>query len=243
MIDAKEAELASDISEYRTYYDLFMEAVRKVNLDFNKLNINNTYMFELVSPFNRVVVPYTEVAIRHIGTRDNITYEELNEDIGVEKPKQYNYKTLDECISIAKELPFSEEGYVVVDENWHRVKVKSPAYVAAHHLKNNGIVTKERVVELIRQNEHEEFLNYYPEFTNVFNKIEEGISLFIESMNSSIDKSKSNIFNTRKDFAEFAKNTKCPALMFNWYDGKISDPKEWLLNQTNEKIVFWIGCE
>src|SRR5690606_7473422 len=101
------------------------------------------------------VVPYTEISIKHIGTRNLDTLEELNVDIGVSKPKEYSFKSLDECIRVAQELPFNEEGYVVVDGNWHRIKVKSPAYVAVHHLTTNGVVTKERIVELIRQNEHE----------------------------------------------------------------------------------------
>ena len=241
MIDARDAELACNISEYKTFYDLFIKAVENVGLDFNKLNPRYTYMFELISPFNRVVVPYTEISLRHIGTRDIDTLEELNIDIGVPKPKEYNFKSLNECIRVAQELPFNEEGYVVVDGNWHRIKVKSPAYVAVHHLKNNGLITKERIVELIRLNEYEEFLNYYPEYTEQIINIKNKIYLFIENMNSAIDKAQNTIFSTRKDFAEFAKKTMCPALMFSWYDKKVSTVKEWLWHRTNEKIVMLIG--
>lgn len=241
MIDARDAQLSCNISEYKTFYDLFMKAKENVGLNFDKLNPKYTYMFELISPYNRVVVPYTEISIKHIGTRNIDTLEELNIDIKVPKPKEYNFKSLDECIKIAQELPFNEEGYVVIDGNWHRIKVKSPAYVAVHHL-TTGVVTKERIVELIRQNEHEEFLNYYPKFTKQINNTKNKIDLFIENMNSAIDKAQNTIFSTRKDFAEFAKKTPCPALMFTWYDGKVSTPKEWLWNQTNEKIIAWIGA-
>ena len=245
MIDARDAELACNsnitISEYKTFYDLFIKAVENVGLDFNKLNPRYTYMFELISPFNRVVVPYTEISLRHIGTRNIDTLEELNIDIGVPKPKEYNFKSLDECIKMAQELPFSEEGYVVVDANWNRIKIKSPAYVAVHHLKNNGVVTKERIIELIRLNEHEEFLNYFPEYTENIENIKIKIEEFIKNMKSSIEKAQNTLFLTRKDFAEFAKTTKCPTLMFNWYDKKVYTVEEWLWNQTNEKIVMWIG--
>lgn len=241
MIDARDAELDCNISEYKTFYDLFMKAVENVGLDFNKLKPRYTYMFELISPFNRVVVPYTEISLRHIGTRNIDTLEEFDINIGVPKPKEYNFKSLDECIKMAQELSFSEEGYVVVDANWHRIKVKSPAYVAVHHLKNNGVVTKERVIELIRLNEYEEFLNYFPEYTEQIINIKIKIEEFIKNMNSSIEKAQNTLFLTRKDFAEFAKTTKCPALMFNWYDKNVSTAEEWLWNQTNEKIVMWIG--
>jgi hypothetical protein len=143
---------------------------------------------------------------------------------------------------MAQSLPFNEEGYVVVDNNWHRNKVKSPAYVAVHHLKNNGVVTKERIVELIRQNEQDELLIYYPEFTEVVNNIIKKINQFIEDMDWCIDCAKEDKkLDNRKRFAEFAKTTKCPALLFNWLDGRITNSKEWLFQQTNEKIVMWIG--
>jgi hypothetical protein len=31
-----------------------------------------------------------------------------------------------------------DEGYVIVDANFNRVKVKKPAYVAVHHLKGKS---------------------------------------------------------------------------------------------------------
>ena len=178
-IDAKDAGIPVDISPYANFYELFVKAAENCNLNIEALNKDYTYMFELTSPFNRVVVPYNDIKIRHIGTRDNITLEELNIDIGVDKPKIYNLKSLEDCIEMAKNLPFSEEGYVVVDKYWKRNKIKSPAYVAAHHLKNNGIITKVRIIALIRLNEQKEFLVYYPEFKDTFDEVENKINLFI----------------------------------------------------------------
>lgn len=241
-IDAKDAVLMSDVSEYKTFYDLFLKATNNCGLIIQTLNKNYTYMFELTSPYNRVVVPYQDIAIRHIGTRDNKSLEELNIDIRVDKPKSYNFTSLDQCISMAKELPFSDEGYVVVDNNWHRIKIKSPAYVAAHHLKNNGIVTKERIVEMIRQNEEEEFLNYYPEYLDGFQSVLFDISVFANDIEHDIDYAKQNIdLNNRKEFALYATKTKCPAALFCWLDGKYTDATDWIWQQSNEKIVKMIG--
>jgi len=44
-------------------------------------------------------------------------------------------------VAAAEALPFDEEGYVVVDANWHRAKVKSLAYLQVHHLADNGNVS------------------------------------------------------------------------------------------------------
>ena len=235
MIDAKEAMLASDISTVFNFYELFEAARIKTGLNFANLNTDYTYMFELVSPYNRVVVPYPETNIYHIGTRNIKTLEELDVDIGVKKPKHYPLKTLQDCLAATNQMPFSEEGYVVVDRNWNRVKIKSPAYVAAHHLKNNGVITKSRIVAMLRQNEQEEFLNYYPEFRDAFDDVKAKIELFIKNMTEVLESVKH--IEKRKEFALIATKTKCPAFLFAWLDGKAKDAKEWLYSQSDEKII------
>lgn len=242
-IDAKDATV-SEISPYTTYYDLFMAAAKNSNLDITSLNRDYTWMFELISPYNRVVVPYAETELRHIGTRNIHTLEECNINVGITKPKAYGFTSLDECISMASELPFSEEGYVVVDKYWHRNKVKSPAYVAAHHLKNNGVVTYERIVGLIRENEQDEFLVYYPEFKDSFDKVRLAINNFVESVEADKKYAIENVnLESRKDFAMFATKRVCPAFLFGWLDKKCGDVKEWMWNQTDEKIVKWVGLK
>ena len=42
-------------------------------------------------------------------------------------------------------------------------KVKNPAYVAAHHLRGEGILTPKRVMDLIIMNELDEYLSIFPE--------------------------------------------------------------------------------
>jgi hypothetical protein len=240
-IDARDAGL-EDISKYNSYYDLFMQAVDNAEFNFDTLDNNYTYIFELVSPFNRVVVPHREIKIVHTGTRNNKTLQEVNLNIGIDKPKEYGFKSIEECIRIASDLPFIEEGYVVVDNNWNRVKIKSPAYVAVHHLKNNGVVTKKRVLELILKNEQEEFLGYYPEYTEIFNEVEDKLNDFIIDMDNCIKFVDGNVIelDTRKKYAEYSNTTKCPPLMFNWLDGKINTTNDWLNIQSSEKIVEWI---
>lgn len=242
IIDAHDAELQSNV-KYRTYFDLFKIAAKNSNLDISRLNVNCTYMFELVSPYNRVVVPYSETEIYHLGCRNNITLKEFDCDIGVKKPRIYGMKTLNECIKVASSLPFSEEGYVVVDKDWHRNKIKSPAWVAAHHLKNNGVVTEERIIELIRTNEKDEFLNYYPEYqkdiVNTVSKIDEFINCMENDFSRIMDDKL--MANDRRIFASVATQSRCPPVLFALLDKKVKTTKEWLWNQTNSKIVRWIN--
>lgn len=242
-INAIKAKL-TDASVYHSFAGLFYEAFGKYNLRFGNLNPNYTYMFELVSPYNRVVVPYKEIDIKHIGTRNNITLQELEIDIGIPKSKSYSLYTLDDCIKACAEMSYDEEGYVVVDKNWNRVKIKSPAYVAVHHMSNNGCINKERIVDLIKTGEDGEFLNYYPEYTKDFENIKGLIECFIKVVDGNYI---SFIFNrnwfNRKELALFIQKhfEFCPPVFFALYDKKVDNAKEWLYNQSSDKILKWIG--
>lgn len=241
------AKLPSDVSErFQTFQDLFIYAAQlsKFDMFFNReLNIYYTYMFELTSPYNRVVVPYSETSITHIGTRDNRTLEELDVDVGIKKPKSYTLSSIDDCVEAASKLGYEDEGFVVVDANWNRVKIKSPSYVALHHLRGNGIPSKRRIVSLIRANETDEILNYFPEFEKYFVEIRGEIHLFVKNCNEKIEKTAKIQFNSRKSFAEYAKEYKFPVLLFLWYDGKIKNAEEWLWNYTDRDIVDMIERE
>jgi protein associated with RNAse G/E len=47
----------------------------------------------------------------------------------------------------------------------------------------------------------------------------------------------------RKSFAEQAKKTMCPPVLFALLDDKCKSVKEWLYNQSNDKVVKWIGAD
>ena len=156
MINADNA--TTDAFSNITYGSVIRQAVNYNDIPFDKLDKDSTYIFELVSPQTRVVVKYDEIALYHLGTRSNITGEERNEDIGIKKPKSYKISSLEDCIKAAVELnkgcesddEIANEGFVVVDKNWHRVKVKSPDYIMMHRLKHNdGISKKDAVTTLL----------------------------------------------------------------------------------------------
>lgn len=140
-----------------SYGSIIRSAVNFNDIPFDKLDKSSTYIFELVSPQTRVVVKYDETALYHLGTRSNITGIERNEDIGIKKPKSYPINSLEDCVKAAIELnkdcenddEIANEGFVVVDKNWNRVKVKSPDYIMMHHLKHNDGISKKDAVTTI----------------------------------------------------------------------------------------------
>ena len=162
-------------SSNKTFYDLITSAVNYSAIDYDKLNKQYTYIFELISPENRIVIEYPSTKLYHLGTRDNVTGEEYDIDIGVEKPKTYPITTFEECLEAVTKLNVSldditHEGFVVVDKNYHRIKVKTFEYFDVHHKINNHILTQKRCLDYIL-NEPETVATLkatFPEYAHMF---------------------------------------------------------------------------
>ncbi len=89
------------------------------------------------------------------------------------------------------------EGYVVRDANFNRIKLKSPQYVALAHLKD-GFGPK-RLIEIVRNNTAEEFLSYFPEWTEDYNKTKIKYDTLIANL--IYDYCKYHSIESQKDFA------------------------------------------
>lgn len=157
------------------FKELFQKVSAQYDLSEADLCIDICYTFELVSPENKVVIAY-EPALYLIGARKTYNFKEINPkdtyvSNKVPSPKQYSLATLEDCLKATSEMPFNQEGFVVVDRFWNRIKIKSPAYVAAHRYLN-GPLTNKRALDLIEINEIDEFLTYYPEYKNQIEKVQ-----------------------------------------------------------------------
>lgn len=238
-IDANEPKNTDGIS----FKELFLISLKnhlnndeiKLNNFYDELNKhhNYTYIFELVHPMIRNIVRYNNPDIRHIGTRNNDTFEELNIDIGIEKPKEYHFNSIEDIVKMSKTLSLNEEGYVVVDSNWNRIKIKNPAYVAAHYLKNNGVISAKRAMDIILAGETDEFLLLFPEFTNYFNNISDIFNSFLTTVQKDIDEYKNMVFDNKKELSIYAKKTHLSDFFFKVYDGQYT---------YNELLQYLFDC-
>lgn len=174
------------------------------------------YTFELVSPESRVVIPYKKTKIYFIGVRYIQDFEEYNPDsftslcAVIPRPKEYPLPNLKSCLAAVEHMGYDEEGFVVVDSHWKRVKIKSPAYISVHYLRNNGINSKARILEIIEHNEQEEFLTYFPEYKEYFDEIYSRYKDYKERVYKAICDIKSKMSAndpvvpwTQKDFAKY----------------------------------------
>jgi hypothetical protein len=101
-----------------------------------------------------------------LGNLNETSYEDLLEfgkmdGIPVVKAYDLNAKDVGVLLRTFEGMPWSDEGYVVVDANFNRIKIKNPAYVAVHHLK--GKTAEHNIITIVKTNEIEEFASTFPE--------------------------------------------------------------------------------
>lgn len=156
-----------------TFNDLFWQTASKYHENFaGVLDTKYTYVFELTSPYNIVVKPHGVSTITLLTVRDNETLTELwynggllfeSKRLGVPLVKRYDFTTMsfEEISKTLEGMPWSEEGYVICDANFNRVKIKNPAYCAVHHLK--GKTAEHNILTIVKTNEIDEFAATFPD--------------------------------------------------------------------------------
>lgn len=128
-----------------------------------------TYIFELTSMENRVVKRYEGYKLYFLSARYNETGDYARGlellaalRLGAIEPKCFIFNTIEDCLRTSRELTDLDEGYVIYQDGVPISKVKSPAYVAVHHIRGEGLNPK-RVMQLVLSGEQQEYLNYFPE--------------------------------------------------------------------------------
>lgn len=178
--------------KFPTFGDVLEEAFRNngISKEIFERSVSRLvcYTFELVSPQTRVTIPYEKPDLYFIGHRVMPNEREMSpkESIASEffkTPKEYDFHSAQDVIDAAKELPWDEEGYVVVDANFNRVKIKSPAWLVAHYERKNNSISKESLIQVVLDGEQEEFLVYADDYREELELVEREMNDFIEEMN------------------------------------------------------------
>lgn len=180
-----------DASGSCTNYDIsFYDAVNYwLPADLSFLNTDYTYIFELISKHNKNVVIYNDLTygLYLIGIRNNKTLQELD----ISNLDNGSYFKLSTNFMICKELSDKEiykkvndlkgheaEGYILVDNNFNRLKIKATNYIALHHLKHSWSLKS--LIQIVLNNELDEVITYLPEFRGDLQKIKDWLKYQIE---------------------------------------------------------------
>lgn len=248
-----------------TFAELIKKAVPEKMVEYLWKEINTlsdiTFIFELTSPYNRVVTPYNQTELYLIGARnkeDNYDYSyepllQMAEFFGVKTPKRFDLKSLEEVAAAANSLRPYEEGFVVVEDGCEgtyrkRLKVKNISYVALHHIKSAN--SSKNLVAIIQKGEKDEVIANLPEFKDLLNTIEKEYLHLIKYLNGAyIDCIRYSSFvedlkEKKKQFALRAKNYKCNNYLFNKFNSlhQISF-EEMLKNERPDKLAEILGVK
>ena len=205
MIDAFKAMVNENIS----FGDLFLKAINNNYSFFDGLDMNNVYMFELVSPENELVVKYKETALYYLGERNIISdAEAFNYTVhmgnhGVKNPRVYNLNSLEDVITLVNTFGNDEEGCVVCDKNFNRIKVKGQAYLAAFMYRCQMNVSTKKVLAAILNGTIDDWTAYNSEVKRKSDKIFEVLREIAQQYEKSWREVQSIDFKTKKDLVVY----------------------------------------
>lgn len=140
----------------------------------NKVPDGWTLMFELTSPYNRIIVEYKEIKLWFHGARDENGIEhdpeEIAERFGIpyEIPKQFDFKNFDQAFEAIKNWKGLEnEGLVVCDADFHRVKVKCDDYLKVKFIRD--VSTPKGIFWIVISEEYDDLASH-PEIQELAEK-------------------------------------------------------------------------
>ena len=216
----------------KTYHDLFVEAIGGSLEDkFNIVPKSFTYIFELTSPENRIVTRYNETKATLLAVRDNdngcyVGYEVVERNMDMlpftNLVESYDINDAEDVLKFVESRDALDEGVVLYDvDKQMRIKVKNSAYVAIHRLKGEGEDNIKGFITLVFKQEQDEFLLYFPEYTDVMLKYVNaynGFKLFVNELwnnNKHIE--------NQKEFALKVKDTPVSGILFGLKKGLLMD--------------------
>ena len=201
------------------------------------------YTFELTSPENRVVTPYTDRALHLLTVRDvgagfkeieRCGIEVIGEELGVPIPTMHEFSDISALVKMAANVGELNEGFVCIDysklinDSYRRMKVKNPAYLAVAHLKESSASSLRSLLQLVMMGEASEFLTYFPEFRQYVEGLQTKWIEYKTKLEVSLEEAKNKKNLSRKEFALWAKQQINPGVLFLYLDGKLTTVQDWI---------------
>ena len=241
-----------------SFADLFWRcwAQQYGNAGFDHLTPGSTYCWELTSPLNRIVTHnaderITLLAVRQADGQEQAVqqYQHCFDVVG-----HYQFGSAEAAAEAAELLdPIKQEGFVVVDAEFRRVKIKSSHYVAIHRTVTS--LNTRAIVELIQQGQALQILTHFPEIEREFNQIRDHISAqaaeidrwfallqpWAQQVTSNGDRA-ADTFSRKIFAAAVAENVpgRYHAAMFALVKNQAGSGCDWIDQQDIEPILRWM---
>lgn len=223
-----------------TFRDKVLEAFGMSEDEFQSVfgvfNKSLTFVFEYISPENRIVTKYQKPEMVLLSSNDGEKewdYETMYCNLvaygvkNIRKVKTYQASDMDAVVKLANSLPNLEEGFVIYDPvSNKRMKVKSSLYVVAHSIRGNDpLPTKKNLLRLLFTGELGEFCAYFPEWSEKALDIQREVDSAYRELSVAWDKYKE--LEAQKDFALAIKDVPYNGILFQTRKVKKSLNEVW----------------
>ncbi len=240
-----------------TFRDYFRRTLAQYVIDLEGLAPHGDqdwcFLFELTGPPNRIVVVHEKASLTLLGARrrtDGLwaspseagqllsclcsTCEETN----VPPVGSYPLQSLaDIAESFERLSPLKNEGYVVVDAAYNRIKVKHPGYLALHHAKD-GLSTRS-FVEIARKGETSEVLTAFPEFAGLLSEAVSRLAALRAEVLADYEKVRH--IEGQREFAAAVLPTKCSDALFRMRKSPSFDLSSYFATLPMDKMLRLLG--
>lgn len=252
-------DASSNIDDLQiTFSDLFWKTHNDMGYKLPSQNFDTDIClsFELMTPFNKVVVRHAEPKLVLIGAHNRLTgIEYVPEELKLKYSLPYDVvrsfplNTIDEIVTSFDSInPYEQEGYVVVDNQFRRIKLKHPGYVRAHHLRGEGKPTYKRMIAIIKASESDELLAAFPEYRELHNKVAVAMAELEDDLRVYLNEANEHVLDTsklaqltqqreQKEFASVAVKSPWPDILFRLRSGKLSSIKDGIYNAPDDQIL------
>lgn len=198
------------------------------------------YVFEFVSPWNRIVRLYDEPALYLLTIRDlflGVTSEvshELSDNVARacswKRPRRYNVDDPDAVSQLIADLPETEEGFVVCDPMFRRFKMKSSRYLQIHKTLNNG---KPQYWRMLMENTGEDILRLFPAYEAEYRAFKAGLDAALASADDAYARHKGAT--SRKEFSTLVHGHPMEGFIWKLYDHRCQSAGEALRQMRPEQ--------
>ncbi len=199
-----------------TWRQLIDLAVQSINL--SEQPRDETWTLEVCSRHNKVVVSYDRPFAAILAVRNICT---LKESVVVSNaPKSYRFTSAQEVKDFADTFAASQqEGFVVRDAAFNKIKIKSTDYVNLHRLKD-GITGPKAIINIAKGNDYDEIVVHFPEYKAILDGTAQLIAQEI-SQHEEVYGKLSHIKDMKTFALELKKyNLSCPSALFSLHRGK-----------------------
>jgi len=163
-----DADLPMDGFGIQTFSDLFWKAFDLTGGSREELYPGWTYVFELTTPDNQVVVRYNDYKVHLLAARWNSSGQEDDpaqwaQRLHVPLAPRFRFGSVTEMIDfVTSREPAAYEGLVICDKNFNRVKIKNPAHLALSKIRDSVAKSPRALMEVILLGKEDDVLPLIP---------------------------------------------------------------------------------